>query len=754
MTFTKSTHQADGSGNAGLLPHNRIIIWLLAALLLAMMPALVMAQTILEHRGIVTTMPGGGGAGDWVIGGITFTATGATTFDVDAGPLGVGVCAEVEYVVEGSQNTAHKIASKSADDCGDQEVFEHTGQVQDMPTGGGAGDWVIGGVLFKAAAATTFDETLGALALDVCAKVHYSIQGAQNVATKIKTLAPGDCSSPNTHSVYGTIDSLPGDGLIGTWTVGGVEYVAIASTTFEQSDGPFAQGACVEVEYIVQNGQNIATHIETESSCDSGTLNLPLQKAHGILEAFPDVMTGTWTIGGVDYQATPATEFDEDHGSFAVGVCVKVKYVDQGGTLTALEIETESADDCGAPGHDSEFETTGLIEVMPTGTLSGTWVISGQTYTATLDTRFKQEHGDFEVGQCVKVEYWLNGSARIATKIETKHGHDCSGEQDENEVYGVIEALPGGGTLVLTGTWTIGGAQYVVDSNTKLEDGPFYVGLLVEVKFVRLADGTLLATKIEGKQEVDDDDKHTAKAYGLIEAIPTGNGTLNGTGTFIFTGTWTIGGIDYVANAETKFKQEHVPFGIGVCAKVRYRVEGSTNIALKIETKKAKDCQETDGSHSNRAYGFVDQTPPTGFVGTWIIGGEDYAATAKTKFKEEHGALVKGAFVKVKYLIEGGVKVAREIETHVPPEAGNVNDFGPLHIEGGVFRATGVPSQTWTIGGQNYQIIDATLLDDTLADFVDGQLVTVNAYNQNGLLFATRVNALVTQSVYLPLIRR
>ncbi|RME47808.1 MAG: hypothetical protein D6796_07230 [Caldilineae bacterium] len=722
---------------------------IMIVLLLAMVPALVLAQ--MSHKGLVESMPGGGTlTGTWEIGGMTFTADDNTTFDLDKGPLAVGVCAEVEYVMQGGDNLATKIASKSADDCAGEPQFHHTGLVQEKPAGGTEGDWAIGGMTFRATASTQFDETNGPLDVGVCAEVEYSVSGMHNVANKIASKNAGDCAGgDDRQSADGTIDSMPGDGLLGTWTISGVDYLATTTTHFEQSDGPFEPGACVEVEFVVQNGLNIAIKIETEHHCGGGTLHPDVQKATGILNAFPSTtMTGTWTISGVDYLATEATEFDQNHGAFAVGVCVKVKYVMVNTTRQALEIETESPDDCGQPGQSGEAELTGAIEVMPSGTLTGTWVIAGQSFTATLQTRFEQEHGQFEVGRCVEVEYLLNG--HIATKIKTKGEHDCRGETEESEAHGFITALPGGGTLVLTGTWTIGGLDYLVTTDTKLEHGPFYVGLLVEVKFYRRSDGVLVATKIEGKQQVDEEDKHTAKAYGLIEARPM-TGTL---GSIVLTGTWTIGGVDYEATAETKFEAEHGPFDLGACVKVRYRVEGTTNIALKIETKKAEECQDEHGEHSNRGFGFVESAPPQGVIGTWIIGGVEYEITAQTKIKEEHGALGVGAYVKVKYRLEGGVRMVHEIETHVPPEAGSVDDIGSLHLGGGALRTTGTLTQTWTIGGVDYQIIDATLLDDSQAPFANGQLVTVNAYPWRGELIATRVNALQTQSLYLPLVLR
>lgn len=716
------------------------IFVVLVALLIGIVPALVLADDDdgLQHRGLIESMPDGGGQGTWVVGGKTFQATADTEYDVEEGPLTLGACAEVDYVVEGDMNVARKIDSESADDCGENDFLEHEGLITDMPAGGGAGVWVIGGLTVEATDTTVFDESDGALELGACADVDYVVEGALNVAKKIKT-EDGDCSGSGEKKARGTIDSLPADGLIGTWMIRGTAYIATKSTEFEQSDGPFEVGACVDVEYIVQNENNIATEIETEDDCD----DVDTQEVTGKLEAFAEGLIGKWTVDGVNYTANDQTKFDTRHGDFAVGVCVKIEYVVDSGVNVAREIETEEADECDLPdGEPAEFETKGVIDALPTtGTLTGTWTISGEDYTADMNTRFEQEHGSFEVGTCVEVEYRLDGDTRIATKIETEDDDDCGKEEDEHEVYGEIEALPD--TTDLTGMWTIGGKQYEVTSDTALEDGPFVVGLTVEVKYRVASDGTRVAMKIEGKRAVDDDDKDLAQAYGLIEDFPTG-----------LVGTWTVGGTTYEATADTKFEEEDGrTFAVDVCVKVLYTTQDGTRTAVKIETESPDDCQDEAGQDESKAYGFVTQRPNDGVVGTWIIGGAEYEVTTATKLEAEHGSFAVGSFVKVEYVVQDGVRVATEMETHVPPDAGDDTALGTLQT-GGLQTSAATP-QTWQVNGRSYTVTQATILDDSAGDLVDGQLVRVNGYDDNGTLTATTVTALQEiHSVHLPIIAR
>ncbi len=717
------------------------------ALLFLLIPATVLAQwsvadSGLEFKGVVEDMPANGLVGEWQIGGLTFQATTSTKFEVEHGPLAVGACVEVKYFVDNGVNVATKISTESADDCGDASSFEFKGILEEMPVGGGSGTWTVSGVDFQATSTTQFRTEHGPLVVGACVEVKYIVQGGQNVALKIASEEPKECQQAGVskQEVHGTVDAMPSDGLVGTWVIDGVEYEATNATVFEQRDGPFGVGACVEVEFVVQGSTRVALKIKTDDDCGaSGNAH----KVYGVVEVLPAGLIGTWTISGTQYEVTSTTELKTPHGPFAVGVCVEVKYTLSGTTRLALEIETESPDECGLR-VEGEFEVKGIIEQMPSDGLVGQWVISGQTYTTTAQTRFEQEHGAFEVGRCVEVKYTVSGSDRIATKIETKRQQACS-SQEEHEVYGEIEALPAGG---LIGTWTIGGQEYVVTTTTKLEDGPFFVGLLVEVHFVVSDDGTLIATKIEGKHAVDDDDRLLGQAYGRIDAFPAD-----------LVGTWTIGGLKYEARTTTKFEQDEGPFAVGACAKVRYFLENGTRVAAKIETESPGDCSEVNGMPVSRLVGFVEDMPPQGFVGTWTIGGTLVEVTATTKIEEEHGALVVGAFVKVKYVQQGGVNLALEIETHVPPEAGDFTRIGYLRKNG----------TTWSVDGQDFIVTDVTILDDSRAPLTDGQPVVVNAYAAPGAprlsstlsqatatagtLTATRVTAIeAIYNLYLPVL--
>ncbi len=62
-------------------------------------------------------MPSPGFVGAWVIGGVTYNATAATSFKQLAGPLAVGICAKVHYSGSASPFSAREIESEPTADC-------------------------------------------------------------------------------------------------------------------------------------------------------------------------------------------------------------------------------------------------------------------------------------------------------------------------------------------------------------------------------------------------------------------------------------------------------------------------------------------------------------------------------------------------------------------------------------------------------------------------------------------------------------
>ena len=516
----------------------------------------------------------------------------------------------------------------------------------------------------------------------------------------------GDDDGDDDIKIYGRIDSMPPSGLQGTWVISGTTYTTSESTVFLTEDGPFAVGRCVEVESKIET-PTVASKIATESD---------------------DQCTGGGDDGGGD-------------------------------------------DDGDDDSDDNDIEVYGRIEVMPTVGLTGTWTISGTTWTADNDTEFETEHGAFAVGVCVEVEA-LSATPTIAEKIETESSYKCNGSDDdddgsqefEGEFYGQIVALPAGPTFL--GDWTVGSITFEVTTTTELkqEDGPFAVGGTVKVHF-REDGGNKIAREVETVIKSDDDDDddedgdgedddgirdgEDGHAFGPIVSFPAG-----------LTGPWNIAGVLYTANDKTEFDEEDdssPAFAVGVNVKVEYyEAADGTLIATEIEI--TDDRGEVSEPDRFKFVGYVT-AKPAGFLGTWEVNGEPFVADGSTEFDEEKSLLTLGAYVEVKYRIVGEQRIISEIEVEVPPGAGGDDDFGKIDQGGddsSLLGAAAVSGTTWRIGGVNYSITAATDLVNTQGPLTLGSTAFVNSYvDAFGAHIATRVQGFtVAGTIYLPFAQR
>lgn len=605
--------------------------------------------------GHIEVLPAGAGSGQWVVNGRSFTVGAETELRTDKGPFAVGVCVEVEYVGATEPYNATKIASKSSDDCSNSTPVATT-----SPT-----------------TSATPDATTSPTAS----------------VTPVGTTTPG-----GEREAKGRVEAKPSPGLVGAWTINGVNYTATANTRFRQEKGPLVMGACVEVEFVGTNAPFTATKIQSSSA--------------------DDCQAAATTTPGATASVTP------------------------GATPSPTTTPT------------GESELYGRVESLPAGRI-GAWQISGASYTATANTEFKEEHGALAVGACVKLHVQTTTTPATIRELETEQDFHCTGNggsSAEGEIFGVLQSFP----AALVGEWNIGGMTFVANDQTefKQENGAFAVGVTVKVHFRLASDGSNLAREIETKFANDDDgndddnngarDGAEGQAFGKIDAFPAE-----------LVGEWQIGGLSYTATASAKFKQDNGAFAQGGSVKVEfYRDSQGRRIAHEIETTSDNGGVD-DNSHAKLA-GFVQSMPTSGFVGQWQIGDVTFSASANTKFKEDHGLLALGAYVTVEYAVSNGVNTIHEIETQVPPGGGDDNRLGQIESVGLVQQAGLTANQTWRIAGANYTITPATILNDSRSNLVVGQAALVNSYTAaDGSLVATRVQGLTEiTSLYLSLIDR
>lgn len=355
-----------------------------------------------EFKGPVQSMPASGFVGDWMIGGRAVTTTATTTIDQGDGPLVIGAIVEVKGTqsAPGAPVMATKLEVHSGmggddDDDDDESDGDITGPIESLPDGTFIGTWVVGGQSVIVLSTTRLDQKQGGFVVGAIVEVEGTPTPDGFVASKIKTKKSPGAPEPEDAllKIEGLIEALPADGLIGAWTVGGIQVEVTEDTKLEDEDGPFVVGAAVEVKGFPLDGGGIqATKIETESG-NGG--HAPAYMFFGVVEAMPPSgLVGVWTIDGKTVNVTESTELEEEDGPLAVGANVKVKgWLQEDGAIEAREIETVSKlptafSETGPLaieyfnanlGHYFMTASTGEIAALDAGAFGGAWTRTGQS---------------------------------------------------------------------------------------------------------------------------------------------------------------------------------------------------------------------------------------------------------------------------------------------------------------------------------------------------------------------------------------
>lgn len=312
-------------------------------------------------------------------------------------------------------------------------------------------------------------------------------------------------SHDNEFKFTGVVESLPDSaGFVGDWRVAGRTVHVTGSTRIEQTDGRLAVGATVKVEGTTRADSSFdAVEIEVRqgasgSGSDDGSGDDSVQPTFkGTIQVLSTAVgfIGDWLVGGRIIHVSAATRIETDFGPVAVGAFVEVHgSMRPDGSMDATKIETKS----NVAGGDGRDELKGVIESLPGTGFIGDWKISGRTVHVTAETIINQEHGPAAEGAFVEVHGTRRADGSIdASRIEVNPSSGgASGEGRPAKVKGAVESLPASG---LIGDWTVGGRLVHVVSSTRLnaEHGAFAIGTRVKVKGLLMADGSVVATKVQ-----------------------------------------------------------------------------------------------------------------------------------------------------------------------------------------------------------------------------------------------------------------
>jgi uncharacterized protein (TIGR03437 family) len=136
------------------------------------------AAMLSEFYGVVQSMPAGGREGLWQVGGRMVSATSATKFEADEGPIQAGVCVEVTGTAGTNGSIAAvKIDSEPARDCSaggvqqGQGFFEINGLIEQLPPNGLLGNWTVAGRTVRVFPNTAIDSEHGQPVPGACVEV-------------------------------------------------------------------------------------------------------------------------------------------------------------------------------------------------------------------------------------------------------------------------------------------------------------------------------------------------------------------------------------------------------------------------------------------------------------------------------------------------------------------------------------------------------------------------------------------------------
>jgi hypothetical protein len=300
----------------------------------------------------------------------------------------------------------------------------------------------------------------------------------------------------------GLIESLPSTaGFIGDWRISGRTVHVTSATRIELEDGQIALGATVKVEGAARADNSIdAEEIEVKHA---GADDDEQPEFKGTIEILPGTagFIGDWRVGGRTIHVSASTKIETEDGPVAVGAFVEVKgALRTDGSMDATKIEVKS----NVAGGDGRDELKGTIESLPNSpAFIGDWRVAGRVVHVSTSTIIDREHGPVAVGAFVEVKGTMRPDGSIdAAKIEVKSSSDDSGSGNEGQrvgVKGTIQSLPS--TPGLVGDWIVAGRLIHVVSSTRLnaEHGAFFIGARVKVKGVQMADGSVVATKVQSR---------------------------------------------------------------------------------------------------------------------------------------------------------------------------------------------------------------------------------------------------------------
>jgi len=439
----------------------------------------------------------------------------------------------------------------------------------------------------------------------------------------------------------------------------------------------------------------------------------------GAITSLPNTQNflGEWKVLRTTVKVTEQTKIDQTRGRISVGALVEVKGIKQNdGSVLAVEIVVKLGV---PPSSGVRFEFTGKVDELPsTPSRVGDWKIGGKTVHVSSSTKINQEKGRIGVGVIVKVEGLLQTDGSVnALEIEVLPDAVIGVPV---KFLGKVEKLPSTNTRI--GDWVISGRTVRVTQQTKFEvrNGELMIGSLVEVEGVVQSDGSIVATKIELKPNVEPPTLYIT-FRGTIESLPDTAG---------FTGDWKVSGRTVRVSERTQIGEERGKIAVGAMVEISGTLltEGVVN-ALKIYVR------EDNQPGTIRFTGIIASLPPSngtvpGFIGDWKVGDRVVHVTVQTKVDQTKARVAVGALVEIVGTQRADRSVDAitiEVKDNVPGgPASYVRFYGALsRLPAASIQIGNGRAGNWMVGGKTVYVSPKTRIIEQHGRAVIGAFLEV-----------------------------
>lgn len=541
------------------------------------------------------------------VDGIVFTITMNTEIlddnnnPISAADLAVGMRVEVRGEVSEATLTATRIKIEDSNFSGDDEV-----EITATVTAVGENSLSTAEFTFTVDESTVILDNrnmpiaLSDIKVGFVVEVHADVlTDSSLLATKIKV----EDFFENEVELTGRIHSIVDSSL----TVSDLLFIISDSTVIVDDDNNLVDFSSLQVGDLVEihaevlvNGVLLANHIEIEDDNDK---NDEVELV-GTIEV---LNSDNLIVSGIQFFVDANTQvFDNDENSISFSQLLVRQIVEIKGTysssgqLLAVKIKLEDK-------IEDEVEITGVIDELTNDAIT----VFGRVFNITENTVVFDDKNnlaafsDLAVGMLVEIRGdLLADSTLVAIRIKIEDG-----DNDEIELKGAIEALTAN-TLDLLGiTFQVNESTEVLSNNNNpIAFNTLTLGQTVEVKAIRLADGSNIALRIK----VED----VLLLSGTIKQVEINGVSVADTPIIFDANTIILGKFNLVIGLEDLSTGEFV--------EVRaLQISGNNFFATKVKvqgTNIITDISSVENSRSSVPTGFeLNQNYPNPFNPTTTI---------------------------------------------------------------------------------------------------------------------------------------